>query len=168
MKTLGAAFVSALVVFTLATVWADYVQPRLEILANASAANSLKATGKGKQSAKADLQSDDDADAESENVVPVATKSRKARRAAEEAEQRAEANREITAKLEELKAREAKLAEREDALNTIHAEIRREMARVEELQRRATAAPALVDTRAIERTDTAASAKATKSAGEAR
>ena len=56
MKTLVAAFITALLVFTLATVWIDIVQPRLDLLAVAMASQS---NGKGANGSNGRLASKD-------------------------------------------------------------------------------------------------------------
>lgn len=160
MKSLSAALISALLVFTLATVWSEVVQPQMELIARANAAkatgtatksNSRKVT---RQIAQAELDADEmDAEDEAamEPVAKVAAKpARLTKKQREEAAADDKAKERVVAQLAEVKQQESRLAAREETLRMLYDDIRSELANMEDLRRRSVSELAASERRGLE------------------
>ncbi|WP_010583803.1 hypothetical protein [Schlesneria paludicola] len=151
MKTLVAALFTALVVFALATAWMEVVQPRMELMARATAAKSdqtetksskRRSSRKSAARARSDEGDSDDESFDDEgrgNVSSKSSRGRSSRESDEKAEQR------LLTQLEKVKQQEAKLVERQSALELIYRDIYRELAEVEEIRRRSASELALAE-----------------------
>jgi len=149
MKTLVAALFTALVVFALATAWMEVVQPRMELMAQATASKaeqtetkSSKRRGSRKSAARVrsdEGEADDESFDDSGNIASKSSRSRSSRESDEKAEQR------LLTQLEKVKQQEAKLVERQSALELIYRDIYRELAEVEEIRRRSASELALAE-----------------------
>lgn len=150
MKTLVAALFTALVVFALATAWMEVVQPRMDLMARVAAEKSEQTEAKSskrrtsrKSSARMRAEDgDSDSDSGDEDGSTESSKSsrgRSSRESDEKAEQR------LLTQLEKVKQQEAKLVERQSALELIYRDIYRELAEVEEIRRRSASELALAE-----------------------
>ena len=154
MKTLVAALFTALVVFALATAWMEVVQPRMELLARASAAKSEESELKSskrrssrKSAARAlsdeDTADDQTLDEDEGNVVSKSSRRGRTSRAVGGSGEKVEER--LLTQLEKVKQQEAKLVERQASLELIYRDIYRELAEVEEIRRRSSAELALAE-----------------------
>ena len=139
MKTLVAAFITALLVFTLATAWTEVVQPRLDLLTLASSPKTVEIPSKSASSRSARRAVKRDEERETADDLPVVTEAA-TRRAVEppreEVSQPEIAKEQLRVQLASVKRQELKLVEREKTLRMLCNEIRWEMAAVEEVRQR--------------------------------
>jgi hypothetical protein len=137
MKTLAAAFITALLVFTLATAWMEMVQPRLDMLVRASTPKADEAAAKSstKRNLRRSSTAESEDDLSDEEVVKIATKASRKGKSRNEASPSDAMKDKLLAQFEEVRQKEARLVEREDSIRTIYDEIRRELAEVNEIRR---------------------------------
>lgn len=146
MKTLVAAFITALLVFTLATAWIEVVQPRLDMLALASKPRTRSSTSANKRDARQTTNDEDDDGSSDDSIRTENAKSSRLSKS-----KRAEAaKKEVLAQLEQVKQREAKLLERQATMEMLYQDIRRELAEVEEIRRRSAAELALAERKVLD------------------
>lgn len=142
MKTLAAALITALVVYTLATAWTDLVQPRIEVMAQAAAGRIRDDSGKSKKKQPSRRQQpteDDEIDDDVEDDPPpkVAVKStRLVKKKREDALISEMAKERVMEQLAEVKDHESKILAREETLRMLYEDIRSELAAVEDIRRR--------------------------------
>lgn len=142
MKTLVAAFITALIVFAIATAWTEVVQPRTNVAGSANQLIAKESGGKstGKRASRNASPPEDDWEDDE-----LAHPSRRAGRSRSDDELTEITKERLLAQFEEVKRKEAKLLEREEALNAICTEIRREIAEVDEIRRQSARELAMVE-----------------------
>lgn len=139
MKTLVAAFITALLVFTLATAWTEVVQPRLDLLAAASSPKAAEAPTKSTTNRSSRRAAKRDDERETVDSTPVAAEAAPRREMAALSNDIAQpeiAKERLRVQLASVKQQESKLVEREKTLRMLCDEIRWEMAAVEEVRQR--------------------------------
>ena len=146
MKTLVAAFITALLVFALATVWIDAVQPRLDKMASAasSQSNERLANGQHRRSSRRSIDEElDDEDEETSRLNVRSARTKKSSRG--KTSQRDAKNDQLLVQLEQVKREEAKLVERQNTMKLLYEDIYRELASLEEVRRRSAMELAMVE-----------------------
>jgi hypothetical protein len=141
MKTLVAAFITALSVFTLATVWVDMILPSLDSMASAAASytNSRVAGTASRRLSRRPAPDDaGDEDEEPPRTRVKATRNKKTSR--DKDEQNDEVKNRLLAELEQFKQQETKFVEQQNTLKLIEEDLLRTLADVEENRRQKTAA----------------------------
>jgi hypothetical protein len=139
MKTLVAAFITALLVFTLATVWIDVVQPRLDVMAAAQSAADGDRVGIARRGQRRSTREQQDHD------ETTASESRGNRSSRESSNASAESKARLLSQLEQMKAEEAKLLERQQTMEMLYRDIFRELAEVESIRRKSASELALAE-----------------------
>lgn len=139
MKILVAAFITAMLVFVLATAWTEVVQPRSNTASSAPPAAVKEPAGK-RSSRASSVTVDDELD---DDELSLTTRRNRRMRAEDELNDLTKER--LLAQFEEVKRKEAKLLEREEALKSISAEIRREIAEVDEIRRQSARELAMVE-----------------------
>lgn len=156
MKTLAAALFTALAVYTLATAWTDLVQPRLELLAQASGAKTRDDTPRSKKKTVSRRQEpsedeEDDSDASEEPPPKIAAKStRQNKKSREDAALSVSAKERLMAQLADVKDHESRLLAREETLRMLYEDIRSELKAVEEIRRRSASELAIAERRVLD------------------
>lgn len=158
MKTLAAALITALLVYTLATAWTDLVQPHMEIAQTTSAkSKSDSAKSKKRQAARrqeiVDDEEEDDPDAEDEAPPKVAVKSTRLTKRPREGVTNSEISKaRLITQLADVKDQEAKLLAREETLRMLYEDIRSELVAVEDIRRRSANELAIAERRILDAT----------------
>lgn len=144
MKTLAAALITTLFVFALSTAWVEVIQPRLNRSGSGAAKASIEipARSNNKRIARSSVSAFDEGGIDVTSKINA--KSVKAR-SAEEASLHDLTRERLLAQFDEVKKREVSLMEREDSLNAICADIRRELAEVDEIRRQSARELAFVE-----------------------
>lgn len=156
MKTLAAALITALAVYTLATAWTDLVQPRLELIAQASAAKTRDDSARSKKKSVSRRQEpseddEDESDVPDEPPPKIAGKStRQTRKSRDDALISASAKERLAAQLADVKDHESKLVAREETLRMVYEDIRSELAAVEDIRRRSANELAIAERRVLD------------------
>ena len=131
MKILVAAFITALLVFTLATAWVEVVQPRWDILTAASQKTSESvAKSSSVRSRRRTVASEID----DESSVAVDSMPRLSARPSRDDVAPASASK-VRDELDRIRKQDQKLAAREETLQLLFDDIRAEMSRLNELRR---------------------------------
>lgn len=150
MKTLVAALITALVVFTLATAWMEVVQPRIDLMARGSGTDAEELLQKPankkliRRKTPRAIESDDSSPDE-----PLHKVAKKSTRSTSDDEVSEATKERLLTQLEKVKQQEAKLVERQTAMELIYRDIYRELADVEEIRRRSTAELAMAEQRVL-------------------
>ena len=159
MKTLAAALITALLVYTLATAWTDLVQPRMEFIAQASATKSKSDSAKSKKRQASrrqeivDEDEDDDSDPVDEPPPKIAVKStRLARKQREDAMTSEIAKARLIAQMADVKDQESRLLAREETLKMLYEDIRSELVAVEDIRRRSANELAIAERKILDAT----------------
>ncbi len=151
MKTLVAAFITAILVFALATAWTEMVQPRLEMLAFSATSKSSEASTKSstKRGQRTAIDRDLDEDPDDLDAEPVPKVTGKSSRVAKQRAETAKKDR-LMVQLEQVKLQESKLLERQAMMELLYQDIRKELAEVDEIRRKSAAELALAERRMVE------------------
>jgi hypothetical protein len=148
MKSLIAAFITALAVFILATGWSEVVQPRLDVLTAATSSGRDKVSLENRS--RTDI-SIDDGDEEIEPVRRPSSKSSRSTRQSREAAAQAEKSKALVAQqMEEVKRQEAKLVAREENLRILYDDIRSELAAIEHIRRESATELAMAERKVLD------------------
>jgi hypothetical protein len=158
MKTLAAALIAVLVVYSLATAWTDLVQPRIEELAQTAASKSRDDSVKSRKKKASrrqvpidDVEDDEDLEPDDEPPPKVAVKSTRLRKRSREEPVISEiAKDRVLAQLADVKSHESRLLAREETLRMLYEDIRSELAAVEDLRRRSANELAIAERRVLE------------------
>ncbi len=131
MKILVAAFITALLVFTLATAWVEVVQPRWDILTAASLKTSeptAKSSSVRNRRRTVASETDDESSVAADSMPRVLARSSR-----DEATTASAAK--VRDELDRIRKQDQKLAAREETLQLLFDDIRSEMSRLNELRR---------------------------------
>ena len=142
MKTLVAALITALLVFAFATAWTDVVQPRNNVTGVAAPQSARELVGRSSANRASRNANSADEDVDGEESSRTA---RRSKRSKSEEELNDITKERLLAQFDEVKRKEARLLEREEALNAICTEIRREIAEVDEIRRQSARELAMVE-----------------------
>jgi hypothetical protein len=147
MKTLVAALITALLVFTLATAWTEVVHPKQDAESVTPAANTATSASKSRGKRKSrPVVVDEDADDETvDKPIRVVRRAPRAVSAATD-----ETNERLRAQLAEVKQQESRLVATQESLRLIYEDIRSELAAVEEIRRRSANELAAAERRVLE------------------
>lgn len=134
MKILSAALATALLVFVAATAWMEVVQPRLDAVAKASAlkGNEVKKPSKRRVTARQVVETDDEFD---EETIEVVTRKPKKAPKPQRLDALAEATRtQLLNQFADVKRKEDRLLEREDSIRMICEDIRRQLVEIQDVR----------------------------------
>lgn len=155
MKNLVASLITALLVFTLATAWMELVQPRLDLIAQATAPRPTETSNvsKKKTSSRRIVQ-DEEVDEEPIEEPPppkIATKSARHIKTIKEETAPSESTKErLLAQLADVKEQESRLVAREETLRMLYDDIRTELAAVEDIRRKSATELAMAEKKVLE------------------
>jgi hypothetical protein len=141
MKNMSASLITALLVFTLSTAWMDLVQPRLDVIARATASKSAETAPVSKKktaSRKVAQEEESDDEVIEEPPVPkIAAKSARHIKTSRDDTITSESSKErLRAQLVDVKEQESRLIAREETLRMLYDDIRTELAAVEDIRRK--------------------------------
>ncbi len=154
MKMLVAAFITALLVFTLATGWMEVVQPRLDLmtLATASPSRGVNDRPLNRRSTRrvTSIEDEDEEPVNEPNTNSMAKVSRSVPTPRAETQKPDITKSRLLIQLNEVKQQESKLVAREETLRMLYDDIRAELVAVEEIRRRSASELALAERKVLE------------------
>lgn len=152
MKILVAAFITALLVFILATGWIEVVQPRLDLMGMASTTKVRSAAGASNTRVAMTVRDTEEDEVATNNTMQktLVKTTRTSRQLRDEGSMSERSKAEVARQMEEVKRQEAKLVAREENLRMLYDDIRTELAAIEEIRRRSATELAIAEQKVLD------------------